>query len=124
MSTIAQIEPARVVVGVDTHLNSHTAVALDGIGRFLDCLTVGSNSSGYRRLLEWALSLGEVVIFAVEGTGSYGAGLARYLSSNCLQVIEVDRPHRKGTAQQGQKRSFGCRAGRPSSPGRHCHCPT
>jgi transposase len=95
MSTIAQIKPARVVVGVDTHLNTHTAVALDGIGRSLDCLTIGSNSSGYRRLLEWALSLGEVVSFAVEGTGSYGAGLARYLSSNGHQVIEVDRPNRK-----------------------------
>jgi transposase len=102
MSTIAQIETTRVVVGVDTHRDSHTAVALDGIGRKLDYLTIDTNSSGYRQLMKWASGWGEVVGYAVEGTGSYGAGVARYLVANGQRVIEIDRPNRKARRLKGK----------------------
>lgn len=55
MSTIAQNEPTRVVLGVDSHRDSHTAVALDEIGRKLDQLTIDTTSSGSRQLMKWAL---------------------------------------------------------------------
>jgi transposase len=70
MSTIAQNEPTRVVVGVDTHRDTHSAVALDAIGRKLDQLTFATDSAGYRQLMKWANSWGEVVAYAVEGTAA------------------------------------------------------
>lgn len=106
MSTIAQFQPARVVVGVDTHRDSHTAVALDEIGRTIDRLTIATNSTGYRQLMNWSRSLAEVVAFAVEGTGSFGAGVARYLSDNGQQVIEIDRPNRKARRLKGKSDSL------------------
>jgi transposase len=106
MSTTAQIEPARIVVGVDTHLDFHTVVALDQLGRLLASLTIGSDPFGYRQLVDWAEALGEVGGFAVEGTGSYGAGLARYLSADGHVVVEVDRPSRKGRRLKGKSDSL------------------
>lgn len=106
MSTIAQIEPARIVVGVDTHLDFHTAVALDQVGKVLGSVTIGSDLCGYRQLVDWAETLGQVGGFAVEGTGSYGAGLARHLSANRHVVVEVDRPSRKGRRLKGKSDSL------------------
>jgi transposase len=83
-----------VVVGVDTHKLSHTACALDRLGRKLASIELSTDSAGYRALLDWALSLGQPV-FAVEGTGSYGAGLCRYLQTRSFEVLEVERPKRK-----------------------------
>jgi transposase len=102
MSTIAQNEPTRVVVGVDTHRDTHSAVALDAIGRKLDQLTFATDSAGYRQLLKWSNGLGEVIAFAVEGTGTYGAGVARHLSFNGHRVIEIDRPNRKARRLRGK----------------------
>lgn len=90
-----------VVVGVDTHKDLHVAVALDALGRRLADLVVPATAAGYRQLHHWAGDLGQVDAFGVEGTGSYGAGLARYLRRSGRRVIEVNRPdratrHRKG----------------------------
>ena len=68
----------RVVIGVDTHKYVHVAVALDDIGGRLDTQSFPADSDGYEQLLDWAASFGaKRLIFAIEGTGSYGAGLAR-----------------------------------------------
>jgi transposase len=83
-----------VAVGVDTHKHTHAACALDPQGRPLGTLTIGSNADGYRELLLWASGLGEPV-FALEGTGSYGAGLARVLVAAGFEVFEVERPKRE-----------------------------
>jgi transposase len=64
-------------IGVDTHKDVRVAVAVDGIGRRLGQVSVPASASGYRELLAWALQLGEVIAFGVEGTGSYGAALSR-----------------------------------------------
>ena len=79
MTTIAQIAPARVIIGVDTHKDAHVAVALDDVGRRVGDTTIPTTAAGYRKLVAWADSLGEVECFGVEGTGSYGAALARHL---------------------------------------------
>ncbi len=67
-----------VAIGVDTHRDEHVAVALDEVGRDLGSLTVATGTNGYARLWQWAKELGEPR-FAVEGTGSYGAGLTSFL---------------------------------------------
>jgi transposase len=84
-----------VIVGVDTHLDVHVAVALDELGRRLGELTVPTTQRGYEKLLAWAKSLGPVACVGVEGTSSYGAGLTRYLSAAGTRVMEVERPKRR-----------------------------
>lgn len=85
-----------VVVGVDTHKDEHAAVGVDGLGGRLAERFVPATNDGYRQLLDWARGHGRVVAFGVEGTGSYGVGLARFLRRNGVKVIEVARPPRKG----------------------------
>jgi transposase len=82
-----------VAIGVDTHKQWHVAVALDGLGRVIDSQTVAATEAGYRQLLVWARSLGEPA-FGIEGCGSYGAGLARFLGDHGEAVFECERPRR------------------------------
>ncbi|HEX7311469.1 MAG TPA: IS110 family transposase [Gaiellaceae bacterium] len=84
-----------VAVGVDTHKDAHVAVALNRLGARLGSCRVPSNERGYRALLEWARSLATTVAFAVEGSGSYGAGLARFLVAAGELVFESERPRRR-----------------------------
>ncbi len=83
-----------VAIGVDTHKEVHVAVALDRFGAQLDSREVATTPAGYRSLLSWAQKLG-VPAFAVEGTGSYGAGLTRFLESAGIDVFECERPRRE-----------------------------
>src|SRR5688572_12509453 len=83
-----------VAIGVDTHKRTHTAVALDRVGVQLASCEVEATSAGYARLLAWASALGEPA-FALEGSGSYGAGLASVLLAAGLPVYEVERPQRR-----------------------------
>jgi transposase len=69
MARIAELEPTRVTVGVDTHRDLHVAVALDQLGRRLDQFELATTRAGYERLLLWAQSLGRVEAFGVEGRG-------------------------------------------------------
>ena len=78
----------RVTVGVDTHLDTHVAAAFNHLGRPLGHLEIPTTAAGYRRLLRWARSLGSDVTFGIEGTGSFGAGLAR---SCGLQAVPSSR---------------------------------
>lgn len=103
ITILPAIEPVvtTVTIGVDTHKDLHVAVALDTVGRRLAERTTPATAAGYQQLYHWAEELGDVEAFGVEGTGSYGAGLARYLRQRGSRVIEVNRPdrstrHRKG----------------------------
>jgi len=91
-----------VIVGVDTHKDSHVAIAKDEMGRHLGELVIPASPSGYRDLLSWAKGYGEVASFGVEGTGSYGAGLFRHLASEGQLVIEVNRPNRQTRQRNGK----------------------
>jgi transposase len=102
MTTIAQMQPTRVTVGVDTHRDLHVAVALDQLGRRLGAFEVPTTGAGYDALVEWAQSLGELEAFGVEGTGCYGAGLARHLRAEGLLVFEVIRPNRQTRRRKGK----------------------
>jgi transposase len=83
-----------VAIGVDTHKDVHVAVALDALGGQLDSQEIPTIPAGYRPLLSWAQELG-VPAFAIEGTGSYGAGLVRFLKQADVAVYECERPRRQ-----------------------------
>ena len=91
-----------VVLGVDTHLDFHVAVVLDHLGRRLGESKVPTTTGGYRSLVSWAEGFGPVRCAGVEGTGSYGAGLARYLKSTGIPVVEVERPKRRHLKRNGK----------------------
>src|SRR3712207_2252550 len=94
--------PADVIVGVDTHKHTHAAVAITGLGARVGELTIRVGPAGYRELEVWARSLGSVRAFGIEGTGSYGAGLARFLREGGHVVREVGRPDRRLRHRQGK----------------------
>ena len=102
MTTIAQIDPTRVTVGVDTHRDIHVAVALDQLGRRLGEFEIPTSAAGYELLIEWAQGFGDLEAFGVEGTGCYGAGLARHLRAQSLLVFEVIRPNRQTRRRKGK----------------------
>ena len=91
-----------VVGGVDTHGDVHVAALVDTVGRILDTASFPTTPAGYRRLLSWMRRHGVVVRVGVEGTGAWGAGLARYLTSEGVEVVEVDRPNRRLRRQRGK----------------------
>jgi transposase len=93
---------SEVILGIDTHLEVHVAVALDGLGRHLGELNVPTTVKGYQKLLHWAEGFGPVYCAGVEGTGSYGAGLARYLKAAGVSVMEVERPKRRHLRRNGK----------------------
>lgn len=99
-----------VVIGVDTHADTHTAVVIDAAGRWLDERTFPTSTAGYKALTCWATSFGPVRGAGVECTGSYGAGLARYLNSAQIPVIEVNQPHTHTRARIGKTDSIDAEA--------------
>ncbi|HEX9124695.1 MAG TPA: IS110 family transposase, partial [Actinomycetota bacterium] len=89
-------------MGVDTHKDLHVARAKDELGRTLGEMTIPASATGYRALLSWSRGLGKVQAFGVEGTGCYGAGLARHLRREGEVVIEVIRPNRSARRLRGK----------------------
>jgi transposase len=103
MTSITYQPPAgQVVVGVDTHKHFHVAVALNHLGVVLGQLTEVADADGYVQLARWASTHGQVVAFGVEGTGSYGAGLASHLRRCGHRVVDVNRPDRRVRRQRGK----------------------
>ncbi len=97
-----QDQEARITVGVDTHSDLHVGVALDQFGRRLGTRSVPTTPAGFAELVTWASGLGVLERFGIEGTGSYGAGLARWLRGRGLTVVEVERPDRQ--SRQARRR--------------------
>ena len=88
--------------GVDTHADTHTAAVIDEVGRMLAHREFPADPAGYRALLTWMRGHGRLVQIGIEGTGSYGAGLARYLHAEGVAMVEVDRPDRKARRAHGK----------------------
>ena len=82
-----------IVVGVDAHTDTHDACVLDDCGRLLETRTFAADAAGYTELSCWAQRFGSITAFGVESTGSYAAGLTRYLRAEGLEVLEVNQPH-------------------------------
>jgi Transposase len=97
------VEDTRAITGgVDTHAGLHAAAALDRIGGLLGVREFPATAAGYARLLGWLGGFGDVALAGVEGTGSYGAGLARDLPAAGVRVVEVDRAGRQDRRRQGK----------------------
>jgi len=95
--------PQRLVtVGVDSHKETHVAAAVDQLGRILGTTSAPTTQRGYGQLERWARGLGRVERFGIEGTGSYAAGLARWLAGRGHQVVEVNRPNRQARRRRGK----------------------
>jgi transposase len=93
----------RVVIGgVDTHGRTHHAAVIDQQGRLLGDRGFAADRGGYRQLLGWLGRHGHLDAVGVEGTGSYGAGLTRFLLDRGVTVVEVDRPDRRTRRQRGK----------------------
>ena len=101
MTTIADDE-RRVTLGVDTHSEVHVAALVDERGRLLGCESFPTTSNGHRRLERWARRFGAIDAVGIEGTGAWGAGVARHFSTAGYRVVEVDRPDRKTRRQRGK----------------------
>ena len=101
-----------VVGGVDTHRDNHVAAAVDSAGRLLGTASFPATGTGYGELLAWLASWGQLARVGVEGTGSYGAGLARHLAAAGVAVVEVaaprkfrcDRRRSRGTGRAQRRR--------------------
>ena len=93
---------SEVILGVDTHLDTHVGAVISETGNLLGTLAVSTDSAGYLKLLTWAKSLGRLRRAGVEGTGTYGAGLARVLHDHEIGVLEVNRPDRASRRFQGK----------------------
>jgi transposase len=91
-----------VTGGVDTHADVHVAAAVDQVGRVLGTQAFPADAAGYQAALAWMRAHGELAKVGVEGTGSYGAGLARYLAGCGVEVVEVMRPNRQARRQRGK----------------------
>jgi transposase len=93
----------QVVIGVDTHKLTHHGAAIDAdTGKLLDQREFAATPAGYRQLLSWARALGTLVKAGLEGTGSYGAGLQRFLQAHGVTVMEVSRPNRQDRRRRGK----------------------
>jgi transposase len=99
--TIVEITRA-ITGGVDTHLDVHVAAAVDAGGGVLGVESFPTTSAGFVQLYDWLMTFGAVARVGVEGTGAYGAGLARYLRSRDVEVVEVDRPNRQQRRRAGK----------------------
>ena len=101
MSTVSDVD---LVVGVDTHRDTHTAAVCDGRGRVLSQLKAAATPDGYGELLAWANAAanGKQLVWAIEGTRHYGLGLARHLAAAGQQVAEIDSTPHLGKRKAGK----------------------
>ena len=91
-----------VVGGVDTHADTHVAAAIDSNGGLLGVEAFPADAAGYEGLLGWLAGFGPIDKIGVEGTGSWGVGLARFLTEADIEVVEVDRPNRQTRRRVGK----------------------
>ena len=96
------VETRAITGGVDTHADVHVAAALDPIGGLLGVEEFPATAAGYAGLLGWPGGFGTVALVGIEGTGSYGAGLARHITAVGVRVVEVDRSDRQDRRRQGK----------------------
>jgi transposase len=102
MATMAREALGQMIGGIDTHKHEHVAAVIDDLGRIQGVASFPTTRHGYRKLLAWLQSHGELFAVGVEGCGSWGAGIARYLTARNVRVIEVNRPNRQNRRRRGK----------------------
>ncbi len=102
MSSEDEQTRSAVVGGVDTHKDLHVAAVVDHQDRVIGTRSFASTRQGYRQMLAWMRSFGELQRVGVESTGSYGAGLLRFLQQAGVMVLEVTAPDRQDRRKRGK----------------------
>lgn len=97
-----KLSETTVILGVDTHLDVHVGAVINEAGKLLGTRSVSTCTPGYRDLLDWTATFGTVSTAGLEGTGTYGAGLCRFLIDNGITVLEVNRPDRAKRRLKGK----------------------
>ncbi|HET9872494.1 MAG TPA: transposase [Propionibacteriaceae bacterium] len=98
------VDEVQWVVGVDTHVDTHTAALCDVRGRPLAERRVQTTPAGYAEMAAWARAAAgdAAVVWAVEGTRHYGLGLSRFLAGQGQRVVEIDRSRHVGKRRAGK----------------------
>ena len=104
MTQSTQIIP--VVGGVDTHKDLHVAAVVDENDQVLGTQSFATTRQGYKLMLIWMRSFGELQRIGVECTGSYGAGLLRYMQTAGVDVLEVTAPDKLDRRRRGKNDDF------------------
>ena len=100
---IAEEEAARgVTAGVDTHKDLHVVAVVDDHDRVLGNQCFATTRHGYKQMLTWMRSFGQLRRVGVEATGTYGAGLLRYLQTAGVEVLEVTAPDKQDRRKRGK----------------------
>ncbi|MDQ4021885.1 MAG: IS110 family transposase [Actinomycetota bacterium] len=99
---VVTADEVEVVAGVDTHGQTHHVAVLTTIGGELGDREFPATAAGYAALLAWVHDQGRLLRVGVEGTSSYGAGLARHLHDQDVAVVEIDRPDRRARRHSGK----------------------
>ena len=102
MTSMTTIRADVVIGGVDTHRDTIHVAVVDGLGRQRSDVELPTTRAGYAQALRWLRGFGALEVVGVEGTGSYGAGLARFLRAEGVSVVEVDRPDRRARRTTGK----------------------
>jgi transposase len=89
---VQEVVPRPVVGGVDTHKDLHVAAVVDEHDHVLASQSFATTRQGYRQMLAWMRSFGQLRCIGVEATGTYGAGLLRYMQNAGVEVLEVTTP--------------------------------
>jgi transposase len=109
MAGVSSTSPV-VIGGIDTHKDIHAAAVIDMRGALLGTELFSTTRAGYRALMRWMRSYGDVRQVGVEGTGSYGAGVTRHLTEAGVEVFEVARPDRSDRRRRGKSDTFDAEA--------------
>jgi transposase len=118
------VETRVITGGVDTHADVHVAAALDPVGGLPGVREFPVTPAGYACLLGWLGGFGTVCLAGIEGTGSYGPGLARHVTAAGVRVVEAVRPDRQDRRRQGKSDPLDAvSAARAAQPGRAAGAP-
>ena len=91
-----------IVAGIDTHKNTHHVAVLSMTGALIADTAFAATSSGYRQLLDWVRTHGQIDTIGIEGTSSYGAGLTRHLNAAGIRVVAVPAADKAARARRGK----------------------
>lgn len=92
----------RVVGGVDTHKDLHVAAVVDEQDHVLGTASFATTREGYRQMLAWMKAFGDLRRIGIESTGSYGAGLLRFMQKAAIEVMEVTTPDKHDRRRRGK----------------------
>jgi len=105
------IQTAPVVGGVDTHKDLHVAAVVDCEDQVPGTQSFATTRQGYKLMLTWMRSFGDLQRVGVESTGSYGAGLLRYMQTAGVDVPEVTAPDKLDRRRRGKNHDFDAQSG-------------